>query len=173
VEPQTPAVLTGGAGDYPCRNKAGPGNLHAVSDMLYRMAICKKSSEVNNPEDMAKNICETDIRAMLSRNLKRLRAKKNLSQLHLALEAGLTHNFINDIESGKKWLSPKTLAALAAALDSKPYEFFAPEVTLPKQDLAVLSGYLDNFACDIQRWVDDLKGRYLQGINENKRTSTS
>jgi transcriptional regulator with XRE-family HTH domain len=118
---------------------------------------------------MADTISEADVRAILSRNLKRLRVKKNLSQLNLALEAGLTHNFINDIENGKKWLSPKTLAALASVLDTKPHEFFAPEVTLSGQDVSALTGYLDNFADDILRWVNDFKGRYLQNTDENKQ----
>jgi transcriptional regulator with XRE-family HTH domain len=130
--------------------------------------FAKKSNEVNNPKDMAENICETDVRVMLSRNLKRLRAKKNLSQLNLGIEAGLTHNFINDIESGKKWVSPKTLAALASALDTRPHEFFAPEVTLPRQDRLVLTEYLDSFADDIQRWVNDLKDRYLQSPGKSE-----
>jgi transcriptional regulator with XRE-family HTH domain len=116
---------------------------------------------------MAENISEADIRALLSKNLKRLRAKKKLSQLNLSVKAGLAPNFINDIENGKKWLSPKTLAALAVALDTKPHEFFAPETMLPGRDAAALTGHLDNFADDILRWVEDLKGRYLQSFDEN------
>jgi transcriptional regulator with XRE-family HTH domain len=116
---------------------------------------------------MADNIGEAEVRALLSRNLKRLRAKKNLSQLRLAVEAGLTHNFINDIENGKKWLSPKTLATLAAVLDSKPHEFFAPETTLSGQDATMLTGYLDNLTGDVLRWVEDVKDRYLQQTEEN------
>jgi transcriptional regulator with XRE-family HTH domain len=111
---------------------------------------------------MADNINEAEIRAILSRNLKRLRAEKKLSQLSLAVRAGLTHNFINDIENGKKWLSPKTLAALASVLDTEIHEFFMPEVTLPGQEADTLRGYLDNLAGDVQRMVADLKGRYLQ-----------
>jgi transcriptional regulator with XRE-family HTH domain len=116
---------------------------------------------------MVDNIGETEIRAILSRNLKRLRAKKNLSQLSLAIQAGLTHNFINDIENGKKWLSPKTLAALATVLNTEPHEFFAPEATLSGQDVTVLTGQLDNFTDDVLRLVRDIKGRYLQTTDED------
>jgi transcriptional regulator with XRE-family HTH domain len=115
---------------------------------------------------MVDNIGEAEVRAILSRNLKRLRAKKNLSQLGLAIQAGLTHNFINDIENGKKWLSPKTLAALASVLDTAPHEFFAPEATLPDQDVTALTGYLDTLADDVLRWVEDVKGRYLPNAGE-------
>jgi transcriptional regulator with XRE-family HTH domain len=116
---------------------------------------------------MADIISEAEVRATLSKNLKRLRVKKNLSQLALAVEAGLTHNFINDIENGKKWLSPKTLASLATVLDTKPHEFFVTEVALPGQDITALTGYLDNFAGDILRWVEDVKGRYLPNADED------
>jgi transcriptional regulator with XRE-family HTH domain len=115
---------------------------------------------------MARNIGEADIRAILSRNLKRLRAQKKLSQLNLGLKAGLAHNFINDIENGRKWLSPKTLAALATVLDTDPHEFFAPVTALPERDVTALTGYLDNFTDDVLRLVQDIRGRYLPNAGE-------
>jgi transcriptional regulator with XRE-family HTH domain len=110
---------------------------------------------------MADKISEAEVRAILSRNLKRLRSTKNLSQLTLAIKAGLTHNFINDIENGKKWLSPKTLATLATVLDTKPYEFFVPETTLPEQAASALAEYLDGFTGGVLQWVKETKNRYL------------
>jgi transcriptional regulator with XRE-family HTH domain len=115
---------------------------------------------------MVDNIGEAEVRTILSRNLKRLRAKKNISQLNLAIQAGLTHNFINDIENGKKWISPKTLASLATALDAKPHEFFVPETILPGQDATALTGYLDTFADNLLKWVKDVKNRYLPNADE-------
>jgi transcriptional regulator with XRE-family HTH domain len=110
---------------------------------------------------MATTISEAEVRTVLGRNLKRLRAAKNLSQLSLALRAGVTHNFINDIENGKKWLSPKTLASLATVLETKPLEFFAQETALPGQEAAVLAKRLDSFAGDVLRWVENVKDHYL------------
>jgi transcriptional regulator with XRE-family HTH domain len=107
-------------------------------------------------------IGEAKIRAILSKNLKRLRAKKNLSQLSLAIRAGLTHNFINDIENGKKWVSPKTLAALMAVLDTEPHEFFMPEASLPGRGSTALAELFDAITGDFQRSVEDIKDRYLQ-----------
>jgi transcriptional regulator with XRE-family HTH domain len=111
---------------------------------------------------MTDKISEAEVRMILSRNLKRLRSTKNLSQLSLAVRAGLTHNFINDLENGKKWFSPKTLAILATVLESKPHEFFAPETTLPEQDAIALSGYINNLTDDVMRWVKEFKEQYLQ-----------
>ncbi|AEF86289.1 putative DNA-binding protein [Treponema primitia ZAS-2] len=111
---------------------------------------------------MLSNNEETKIRGLLSKNIKRLRAKNSLSQMNLAIQAGLTHNFINDIESGKKWLSPKTLAKLSMALQAEPHEFFAPEITIPEADSGTLSEYLDDVTETFQRMVEDIKERYFQ-----------
>jgi transcriptional regulator with XRE-family HTH domain len=117
---------------------------------------------------MADKINEAEVRAILSRNLKRLRSAKNLSQLNLAVKAGLTHNFINDIEHGKKWFSPRTLASLAVALDTNPYEFFLPETTLPEQASIALGKHLDNLTGDVTKFVEDFKITYLKkDIGEN------
>jgi transcriptional regulator with XRE-family HTH domain len=110
---------------------------------------------------MADDIFEAEIRATLGKNLKRFRAKLKLSQLQLALKTGLTHNFINDLENGKKWLSPRTLGKLARVLVAEPHQFFVPE-TLPAQAATVLMERIDDMADDYLRMVKDIKARYLQ-----------
>ena len=67
---------------------------------------------------------EEDIKKLFGQNLKYLRNRKNLSQLQLADKADVTFNFINDIENGKKWISPATLSKLCNALEIPPYQFF-------------------------------------------------
>jgi transcriptional regulator with XRE-family HTH domain len=46
----------------------------------------------------------------------------------LGAEAGLTHNFINDLEHGRRGFSPATLDKLARALGVGIFEFFLPIV---------------------------------------------
>ena len=67
------------------------------------------------------------IRYFLARSLKQFRKDLNLSQLELANIAGLTHNYINDIEHEKKWPSAETISKLAEALQKEPYQLFMPE----------------------------------------------
>ncbi len=64
---------------------------------------------------------------LLGKNVKRLRAQRGMSQLKLALEAGLTHTFINEIEQGRKWVSSGTLGRIASVLKVEPYVLFLPE----------------------------------------------
>ncbi|MDR2738230.1 MAG: helix-turn-helix domain-containing protein [Treponema sp.] len=111
---------------------------------------------------MADNIFEAEIKAILGKNLKRFRAKRKLSQLQLAVKAGLTHNFINDLENGKKWLSPKTLGKLSKVLVMEPYQFFVPEALLPVQAATALIERIDDMTDDYLQMVKDIKAHYLQ-----------
>jgi transcriptional regulator with XRE-family HTH domain len=106
------------------------------------------------------------IRSLFSKNLKRLRAAANISQLTLAIEAGLTHNFINDIENGKKWVSAETIAKLAAALKAEPYQFFLSESKWNNQGAEIFSLYLDDFSDTFQKMVGEYRQRYLSASGE-------
>jgi transcriptional regulator with XRE-family HTH domain len=66
------------------------------------------------------------IRHLFAKNLKRYRELSKISQMDLAVASGLAHNFINDIENEKKFVSDETIAKLAKALDIEPYKFFLP-----------------------------------------------
>ena len=106
------------------------------------------------------------IRSLFSRNLKRLRNIANMSQMSLADEAGLTHNFINDIENGKKWVSAETIAKLAIALKAEPYQFFISESKWNDQGAEIFSLYLDDFSDSFAKMVKEYRSRYLPDFFE-------
>ena len=109
-----------------------------------------------------------NIRALFSRNLKRLRSDAKLSQLSLASEADLAHNFINDIECGKKWVSAETLGKLAAALKAEPYQFFLSESIWNDQTSELLSIYLDDIEKTHTNMVADFRKRFLADDKEDE-----
>ena len=106
---------------------------------------------------MKEDMNENYVRLLVSKNLKRLRSLQNISQLGLALNAGLTHNFINDIENCKKGVSVKTLAKLSAALNVEPHQFFLPENMSNNRMLA----YVNDFNDSLQKVVKGLTEQYL------------
>ena len=110
---------------------------------------------------MSKNIGGLDVHKLFSMNLKRLRTKAGFSQLSLANTVGLTHNFINDIENGKKWVSPKTIAKLSNSLEVDPYEFFIPPYDLDENKAELISNYLDDLSDSFVRAVNGIKTEYL------------
>ena len=106
---------------------------------------------------MKEKITESYVRLLVSKNLRRLRTMQNISQLGLALNAGLTHNFINDIENGKKGVSAKTLAKLSVALGVEPHQFYLPS----DMQTSTMRIYLNDFNVSLQKVVKELTEQYL------------
>jgi transcriptional regulator with XRE-family HTH domain len=106
---------------------------------------------------MSETIDEKHVRLLVSKNLKRLRLLQNTSQLGLALNAGLTHNFINDIENCKKGISAKTLAKLSVALHAEPHQFFLPDDMSNNKMLIYVSAFNDS----LQKVIKELTEQFL------------
>jgi len=102
-------------------------------------------------------INEEYILQLISNNIKRFRSLHNMSQLNLALNTGLTHNFINDIENCKKGVSYKTLAKFSVVFNVEPYQFFLPE-NIPNNEIMV---YVKDINDSVQKVVNDLTQQYL------------
>jgi len=113
---------------------------------------------------MTKKVNEQYIHKLISNNIKRLRSLQNISQLGLAVNTGLTHNFINDIENCKKGVSVRTLAKLSAAFSVEPYQFFLPE-NMHNDDMTV---YVNDFNDSLQKMVAELTQHYTS--KDNKHT---
>jgi len=108
-------------------------------------------------KDEIDEIDEKYVFKLISLNIKRLRSLNNMSQLSLALNTGLTHNFINDIENCKKGVSAKTLAKLSKALDAEPYQFFLPN-GMANNDII---SYVKDFNASLQKVVSELTQQYI------------
>jgi transcriptional regulator with XRE-family HTH domain len=106
---------------------------------------------------MNETINEKHVRVLVSKNLKRLRSLQNISQLGLAMNAGLTHNFINDIENCKKGISAKTLAKLSVALQAEPHQFFLPEDMSNNKMLIYVTAFNDS----LQKLIKELTEQFL------------
>jgi transcriptional regulator with XRE-family HTH domain len=109
-----------------------------------------------------KRIKGEEIREIFSRNLKHFRDLKNLSQFALSNKAGLAHNFVNDIENRKKWVSPETIAKLATVLEVEPYQLFITNPLDDKQTKRIHS-YLDELNDRFSEVVGEIKESYLSG----------
>jgi len=125
---------------------------------------------VKDRQEKRETIKGMNIRGLFSRNLRRLRTVANMSQLTLAENAGLTHNFINDIENGKKWVSAETIGKLAFALKAEPYQFFISESKWNDQGAEIFSLYLEDFTDSIAKVVKDYRYRYLAESSEGQET---
>ena len=66
----------------------------------------------------------SQIRAVLAKNVRRLRLAKGLSQDALASDAGVFQKLISGIENGRANPELDTLGKIAAALGVHPHELF-------------------------------------------------
>jgi transcriptional regulator with XRE-family HTH domain len=115
----------------------------------------------------------SNIKSLFGQNLKRLRSLANKSQINLAEDADLAHNFINDIESGKKWVSAKTIEKLSRALKVEPQQFFSADSKWNTQGAEIFSLYLDDFSDSVGKMVSEYRHRYLpEDIEEPGKPDT-
>jgi len=87
---------------------------------------------------------ENELRDIFFKNVKHYRIRNNWSQVALAQKAGVSVNFINDIEAGKKWASPVTMIKIADALDVYVYELLKPSSLPPDNINSLMRKYADN-----------------------------
>jgi transcriptional regulator with XRE-family HTH domain len=64
------------------------------------------------------------VRAIVARNLRRLRQAKELSQEELADRAGINRNYVGMLEREQHAATIDMLEKLAAVLDADPADFF-------------------------------------------------
>jgi transcriptional regulator with XRE-family HTH domain len=73
-----------------------------------------------------------DLRKILSQNIRNARAALHITQAKLAVHADISVPYMVDIEQCKTWVSDKTLAHIAEALNMEAYELLIPETTEKK-----------------------------------------
>ena len=106
-----------------------------------------------------------DLRALLSRNVKKFRAFRKLSQADFAEKVDISVPFLSDIENGKKWVSPATLAKIADALGIHAYELLKPEAVIPDGAADMLEKYTADILDAFGEALNGIRASYVQQIN--------
>jgi transcriptional regulator with XRE-family HTH domain len=104
-----------------------------------------------------------DIRKRFGANLKHLRNRSGLSQLDLSGKAGLAHNFINDLENGKKWFSPETMAKLSNALEVDPSQLLIPRDHTDNEEAILRNAYMEDVNQSLMHAMENVLNRYRKG----------
>ena len=66
-----------------------------------------------------------DARALVARNVRRLRVARGISQEHLAVDAGIDRTYVGRLERGRENPTVAVLERIAAALGAPIVELFA------------------------------------------------
>jgi transcriptional regulator with XRE-family HTH domain len=73
---------------------------------------------------------------LVGENLKNIRKSMGLTQEEVALRSGLTQGYINQLESGKRMFTQKSLERIARGLNISIVDFFKEKVEGVKEDVA-------------------------------------
>jgi len=110
------------------------------------------------------------IRNLFAKNLKRYRELSKISQMDLGIATGLAHNFINDIENEKKFVSDETIAKLAKALDVEPYKLFLPVAKLSTQGEDIIAeDFSESIGVLIKEYCNSYFKENLKNAAENEK----
>jgi len=103
---------------------------------------------------------ETELRGILSSNIKHYRSLRKWSQVKLAEEIGISTNFIADIETGKSWVSSSTLTKLANCFDIEVYKLFKPEIAPNDITKEAVNSLVNDLSVTFLHSLDQLSKKY-------------
>jgi transcriptional regulator with XRE-family HTH domain len=103
---------------------------------------------------------EQEVRETLGANIRKHRKRLSLSQERLAEKLDIAMNFLSDIENGRKWISPGTLAKLTEALELDAHELFTRENKLPLEVRDLLREYTEAALARVDKSLDELTKYY-------------
>ena len=100
----------------------------------------------------------TEIKKILSANMKAYRAERSYSQAKLAELANTATNYIAQIENGKRFPTDVMLEKIACALQKKSYEMFAVDNYKRKTEKDWKIQVLTELECFINEKISQLNG---------------
>ena len=103
-----------------------------------------------------------ELRTVLGTNLRKLRNRRNWSQMELAEKADISMNFLSEIERGNKWPYPDTLQNLATALDVEVFELFRGEADIGNNN----EKYMNRFANDLAIAVEQAVKKAVNSVKK-------
>ncbi|MDR0910503.1 MAG: helix-turn-helix domain-containing protein [Spirochaetaceae bacterium] len=105
-----------------------------------------------------------EFRKLLAINIRRFREQAGLSQLDLSSDLNMSTAFLSDIELGKKWPHPGTLARIAKGLNIEIYQLFLPEQpSIEPEKSAEILKYLDSIDNALVKHIaNSLKSDFIQ-----------
>ena len=108
---------------------------------------------------------KTELRKILSANIKIKRRFLGLTQETLAEKAELSAQTINDIEGCRMWVSDKTLVKLAEVLHSSPSELLMPSEFCETSSFMDFLKLKNEILLEVGEKIESIFTTYL----ENKR----
>ena len=110
---------------------------------------------------------EALLRSLFSQNIKRFRQMKGWSQEVLAEKMDISTNYLSEIETGKGWISPFSLAKMANALEIEVFELFKPKEPASNDTITMVNKCLNDFEASLRVSFDKSINDSIKKIRKN------
>jgi len=102
-----------------------------------------------------------EIKAILGKNIKFLRYRKEYSQADLAEKADISITFLSNIERGLKFPKPDIMAKIAESLDVELHELFKTDI-VPIDKKSLINNISKDVIKKINQSVKEVFTQYLK-----------
>jgi len=102
-----------------------------------------------------------EIKAILGKNIKFLRYRKEYSQADLAEKADISITFLSNIERGLKFPKPDIMAKIAESLDVELFELFKTD-NVPIENKTLINNLSKDVIKKINQSVKEVFTQYLR-----------
>jgi len=107
---------------------------------------------------------EETFRTIVRTNIKRYRKYRKWTQEKFAEKIGISINFLSEIETGKKWLSPESMVKFASVLNIEPFELFKPADSTAQEVVELFSKYKDEVIKSVTEAINQVNIYYRNFI---------
>jgi transcriptional regulator with XRE-family HTH domain len=104
---------------------------------------------------------EQELCRILGKNIKRYRGIHTMSQESLAGKINISTNFLSDIETGKSWVSPKTLINLASVLQVEVPALLKSDDTVSAEGTDIVTQCTNEALIAVKHSMENLQKYYL------------
>ena len=115
----------------------------------------------------------TEVRAVLAKNIKVFRGRRNWSQADLAEKSGLSIVYLSDIERGNKWPYLDTLVKIAGAFKIEVYELLKPENMPPPNTAKIQAKYNEEIIAILDKSFEMAKKYTSQSLTAMQKQHSS
>jgi len=102
-----------------------------------------------------------DIKAVLGKNIKFLRYRKEYSQADLAEKADISITFLSNIERGLKFPKPDIMAKIAESLEVGIYDLFKTDI-VPEDGKAFINTLSEDVTKKVNQAIEGVFLQYLK-----------
>jgi transcriptional regulator with XRE-family HTH domain len=113
---------------------------------------------------MIKLLDENDVCTSLGKNIRKYRSRNVWSQEQLAEKINISATFLSNVETGRSWISAKTIAKLCNVLRIDIYELFMGDEEITTETASLMDKFVRDMSTSVCNSIENTYQRYKKNI---------